>query len=175
MRWANGGTGQSASSSGGGGNDLDGGASPGGQGSRRDLAQPRAGYGAGGGLLADNTPPSPEAHARRPASDSRQVAASATSLLPLLRARGASAQDLQRISELSRQLGTIGTLGAGERGEAMAARLQEQVALLEQLELQSRAQRRPGGEQAIRAAVNDPVSDAYKAAVAEYYRQLSRE
>ena len=171
---ANGGAGQAASTSGGGGNDLGGGASPGGQGSRRDLAQPRAGYGAGGGLLADNTPPSPEAHALGPASDSRQVAASATSLLPLLRARGASAQDLQSIDELSRQLGAIGTLGAGERGEAMAAQLQEQVALLEQLELRL-ARSAAGGEQAIRAAVNDPVSDAYKAAVAEYYRQLSRE
>jgi hypothetical protein len=103
------------------------------------------------------------------------VAASAASLLPLLRARGASAQDLQSINELSRQLGAIGTLGDGARGEAMAARLQDQVALLEQLELRLARSATPGAGEPIRAAVNDPVNDAYQAAVAEYYRQLSRE
>lgn len=99
------------------------------------------------------------------------VASDVGGLLPLLRARGASTQDLDAISRLTRQLGALGN----GRSATMAAQLRDEESLLEQLELRLEHAASPGSESAARAAVTDPASDRYREAVAEYYRQLSRQ
>jgi hypothetical protein len=100
----------------------------------------------------------------------RTVATGAAALVPLLRAQGVDAASLDRIARLSRQLQE--GLGTGREGP-LAEQLRGEITLLDQLELQ--LTRRGQSEQAIRAAVANRGAERYQEAVAEYYRQLSRQ
>jgi hypothetical protein len=78
------------------------------------------------------------------------------------------------MQDLAQQVSSLGVTADG-RSDAMAQRLADGVSLLEQLEAQLARADRGNGHDAVRAAVTAPVGDEYKDAVAEYYRQLSRE
>ena len=78
------------------------------------------------------------------------------------------------MQDLARQVSSRGVT-AGGRSEDLARRLSDGVSLLEQLEAQLARADRGNAHESVRAAVTEPVGDEYKDAVAEYYRQLSRE
>jgi hypothetical protein len=76
------------------------------------------------------------------------------------------------IAGLARQL--QGTSLGGNAG-SLDRQLQTSLTLLEQLEVQLARSAAPGGARApVRTTVNEQVTDEYRDAVAEYYRQLSR-
>jgi hypothetical protein len=90
----------------------------------------------------------------------------------ILRGQGASPQDVRSIADLARQL--QGANFAGQ-GETLNRQLQASLRLLEQLETKISQSTRGANRQSVRTAVNDPVTDEYRDAVAEYYRQLSKD
>jgi hypothetical protein len=105
------------------------------------------------------------------ASGQRAVAAGAAGLVPLLRAQGADERQLAQIDRLARQLGEANIVTG--RALALAQQLRGQINVLDELELQ--LAQRGQSQQAIRAAVDNRGAEQYQQAVAEYYRQLSRQ
>lgn len=92
-------------------------------------------------------------------------------LAPVLRGQGVDPASIAAITDLARQLQGA---NLGGRGDLLSKQLQTSLALLEQLELKL-SRSAPGGDRgAVRTAVNEPVTDEYRDAVAEYYRQLSK-
>src|SRR6185437_3540592 len=104
-------------------------------------------------------------------ASSAQVAAGAARLLPLLRAQGANAQELASVQRLARTLGDSPPLPAGRAPDVQ--RLRSEVDLLDALELQLEGRAAAG--QPTRTAVAGRGAEQYQGAVAEYYRQLSRQ
>jgi hypothetical protein len=125
----------------------------------------RGPQGAGGGPLTDAALPRAGLD-----GDLRDVARGVESIRGFLRERGMSARDVQAMSNLAQQLSLVGVSG---RGEELARELSDGAELLEQLEVQLARADRPGSTSSVRAAVSEPVTEEYKEAVAEYYRQLS--
>ena len=86
-------------------------------------------------------------------------------------------QETQQLQEVTRQLESMrlglnsGNAVQRERAESTA------LALIEQLELKlaQATERARQSKQTVRSAVSEPVPDEYGEAVAEYYRQLSKE
>lgn len=86
-------------------------------------------------------------------------------------------QETQQLQEVTRQLESMriglnsGNASQRERAEATA------LALIEQLELKlaQATERARQSKQTVRSAVAEPVPEEYSEAVAEYYRQLSKE
>jgi hypothetical protein len=86
-------------------------------------------------------------------------------------------QETQQLQEMARQLESMrlglnsGNAAQRERAESTA------LALIEQLELKLRqaTERTRQSKQTVRSAVSEPVPEEYSEAVAEYYRQLSKE
>ena len=79
-----------------------------------------------------------------------------------------------RRAELQRQADARQAASGGTgRDAAVTAQLRTQITQLQQLELQLERREHPG--QAVRAAVASPGAEQYRAAVAEYYRQLGRQ
>lgn len=99
------------------------------------------------------------------------VAARAMRLTPLLRAQGARAQELAAVERMARTLGQSPPLPGGRAPDVQ--RLRTEVDLLDALELQ--LEQRAAAGQAIRTAVEGRGAEQYQSAVAEYYRQLSRQ
>ncbi|HEX4051812.1 MAG TPA: hypothetical protein VHY19_13130 [Steroidobacteraceae bacterium] len=99
------------------------------------------------------------------------VAAGAARLLPLLRAQGANAHELATVQRIARTLGDSPPLPAGRAPDVQ--RLRGEVDLLDALELQ--LERRAAAGQPTRTAVAGRGAEQYQRAVAEYYRQLSRQ
>lgn len=99
------------------------------------------------------------------------VAARAMRLTPLLRAQGARAQELAAVERMARTLGQSPPLPSGRAPDVQ--RLRTEVDLLDALELQ--LEQRAAAGQAIRTAVEGRGAEQYQSAVAEYYRQLSRQ
>jgi hypothetical protein len=108
------------------------------------------------------------------ARDLRGLGSNVGALAADLHARGVDPRDVQATQDLARQVSSMGVT-AGGRSDEMARRLADGVSLLEQLEAQLARADRGNGRDSVRAAVTEPVRDEYKDAVAEYYRQLSRE
>jgi len=105
------------------------------------------------------------------ASAGRAVAAGAAGVVPLLRAQGADAQQLAQIQRLSRQLGEAAIVTG--RAQRLAEQLRGEIDVLDALEAQLIGRGQP--QEAIRAAAQDRGAEQYREAVAEYYRQLSRQ
>jgi hypothetical protein len=91
---------------------------------------------------------------------------------PLLRGQGAGAKAAEQVSDLARQLQSV---NLGGRGEQLTRQLNTSLTLLEQLEQKLSQTARGTNKQSVRTAVNEPVADSYQDAVAEYYRQLSKD
>ena len=114
--------------------------------------------------------PSP-ANANLAGTTNAGVAAGATRLLPLLRAQGANAHELATVQRIARTLGESPPLAAGRTPDVQ--RLRSEVDLLDALELQ--LEQRAAAGQPTRTAIEGRGAEQYQGAVAEYYRQLSRQ
>lgn len=91
----------------------------------------------------------------------------------VLRGRGVSERSIEEVRSLAQQLQSANLDG---RGDQLNRQLAGSLTLLEQLELRL-SQGVRGGERSgpVRTAVTEPVRDDYRDAVAEYFRQLSRD
>jgi len=99
------------------------------------------------------------------------VAAGVARLEPVLRAQGANARELATVERLARALGESPLRSGGRAPDVQ--QLRGEVDLLDALELQ--LERRADEGEAIRTAVSGRGAEQYQSAVAEYYRQLSRQ
>lgn len=116
--------------------------------------------------------PAPAAAARQSAAAAAAVAAGALRLEPQLHAQGADAAELASIQQLARTLGQTPAPPAGREPDLQ--RLRAEVDVLDALELALERRAALAAEPA-RAAVSGRGAEQYQSAVAEYYRQLSRQ
>jgi pilus assembly protein FimV len=101
----------------------------------------------------------------------RAVAAGAAGLMPALAAQGADQRSLNTVARLSRQLGEASAPLSGRADDV--AQLRAQVDMLDALELQ--LEQRASAAGSIRGDSADRGAEQYQRAVAEYFRQLSRQ
>ncbi|HTT05494.1 MAG TPA: hypothetical protein VMF64_09405 [Steroidobacteraceae bacterium] len=111
------------------------------------------------------------AAARGSGTSPADVAAGAVRLTPLLRAQGADARQLAALERTARTLGQSPPLPGGRAADVQ--RLRAEVDLLDALELQ--LEQRAAAGQPTRTAIAGRGAEQYQSAVAEYYRQLSRQ
>jgi hypothetical protein len=117
----------------------------------------------------------PQAGGATPAGVQREIGNAARQVggvAPMLRGQGAGAKAAEQVIDLARQLQGV---NLGGRGEQLGRQLNVSLTLLEQLEQKLAQTARGANQQSVRTAVTEPVADAYKDAVAEYYRQLSKD
>ncbi|MFT3906414.1 MAG: hypothetical protein QM718_08940 [Steroidobacteraceae bacterium] len=96
----------------------------------------------------------------------RGVGRAVGGVAPLLAGNGATTEEQNQVRALAEQL-----QGAQLGGAQLQAQLTRNLKALEQLELQLR---RSGAQPPLRSAASEPGTEEYEAAVAEYYRELSR-
>ena len=122
-----------------------------------------------GGGVSEGLENAPSVAPAALAGELRNAGRAASAVGPLLAGQGASQQEVEQLRSLAQQL-----QGArlGERGDALEQELRRNLGLLEQLELRMR---RTAAKQPLRAGVTEPGARDDEDAVAEYYRQLSRQ
>jgi hypothetical protein len=158
---------------------------PGQQGQQGQQAQPgqpgqqgqqgQDGQGAQGGQAQSGQPGAGGAGSGTVAGVQRDIGAAGRQIGGIgsvLRAQGAGGPTVAAIGDLARQLQAVSLSG---RGDQLNRQLASSLTLLEQLELRLSQSARGANRDSVRTSVNEPVTDEYRDAVAEYYRQLSQD